>query len=346
MIVAYDARPLQPQTRHWGVGVVVDNVCSRMDSRFNLRGIAHRFAGASQEGLRTWPVIPKMNNFLFELSPLLLRSFDVYWGTNHFLPALVRRPSVLTIHDLLLLKYHNEQRWTGFFAHRLASSVRRADKIVTDSQTTADDLIQAFPEVKRKVEVGLLGFDPDMTRHNGEPVPEDRMPYVVMLGAHRPRKNLGLALSAIQACAEAGCPLRLLISGDVHPDFQSLVQANPRLVEKAGVLPKRQLYSLLRGASALLFPSVYEGFGLPILEAMSVGCPVLALDTKINREIGGGAAWYLPAEAQCWANALAQMVRSPAIAFEMRERGRENLKRFSWKRTAKIYEQAFEAVAE
>src|SRR5882762_9388810 len=344
MIVAYDARPLQPQTRHWGVGVVVDNLLARLEDRFQFSGIAHPFPGAEKEGIRTWPRIPYMNTLTFEGSVLFLKKFDIYWGTNDFLPALARCPSVVTVHDLLLLKYPSDQPLTRFFAQRLASSLKKARRVITDSLTTADDLIAAFPNVHRKVEVGLLGLnamgDASSGNSGTDHVNAD-LPYVMMLGAHRPRKNLPLAAAAVSQLREGGSKLKLLVTGDVDQSFDQLISDSREFVSCAGVLPRPSLFALLKGAVALMFPSLYEGFGFPMLEAMAAGCPVLALDTPINREIAGDAAWFLPAEPLSWSDALGQLCNTTSLREEMRGRGFGNVRRFSWDKTAAVYEDVF-----
>jgi glycosyltransferase involved in cell wall biosynthesis len=344
MIVAYDARPLQPQTRHWGVGVVVDNLLARLAQRFQFLGIAHRFPNADREGIKTWPRVPYMNNFAFEGSVLLSKSYDIYWGTNHFLPALARCPSVITVHDLLLLKYPSDQSRTWFLASRFVSSLKRVARIIADSQTTADDLIASFPDVRKKVVIGLLGFNAPRDICNVASCSDDVVqdsPYVVVLGAHRPRKNLALAIAAVSLLRERGCKLKLLVTGDVHPSFEKLVSGFGEFVSCVGVLPRPSLFALLRGAVGLMFPSFYEGFGFPMLEAMSVGCPVLALDTPINREIAGDAAWFLPPEAPSWSDALGNLYITPSMREEMRGRGFNNLCRFSWDSTSAVYADVF-----
>jgi len=182
------------------VGVVVDNLLTRLAGRFQFSGIAHRFPGAEQEGIKAWPRIPYMNTLTFEGSVLFLKKFDIYWGTNDFLPALAQCPCVVTVHDLLLLKYPTDQPLTRFLAQRFASSLKKARRVITDSRTTADDLIAAFPNAGKKVEVGLLGLNlADGVSSDdscADQVSPDS-PYVVMLGAHRPRKNLPLAVAAV-----------------------------------------------------------------------------------------------------------------------------------------------------
>jgi glycosyltransferase involved in cell wall biosynthesis len=344
MIIAYDARPLQPLTRHWGVGVVIDNLVTRLRGSFHFSGIAHRFPGAEREGIKTWPLVPRMNNIAFEASTLLLRDFDVYWGTNDFIPALTSHPSLLTVHDLLLLKYPGDQRHTRFLAWRFASSVRRAGRVIADSKSTADDLLAVFPSITKKLEVALLGFgvpiegggDASSSNYSNPDVP-----FVVMLGAHRPRKNLGLAVAAVALARERGSKLSLVVTGDVHRSFERLISESRKFVSCAGVLPKPDLFDLLKHASGLLFPSVYEGFGFPMLEAMAAGCPVLALDTPVNREVAGDAARLLPGDPDPWAAALEELISSRSAMQEMREKGRTNLQRFSWDDTARIYAEAF-----
>jgi glycosyltransferase involved in cell wall biosynthesis len=344
MIVAYDARPLQPQTRHWGVGVVVDNLLTRLADRFQFSGIAHPFPGAEKDGIKTWPKIPYMNTLTFEGSVLFLKKYDIYWGTNDFLPALTRCPSVVTVHDLLLLKYPCDQPLTRFLAQRLAASLKKARRIITDSRTTADDLIAAFPDASKKVEVGLLGLNASGDASNGDSCGDHvntDSPYVVMLGAHRPRKNLALAVAAVSQVRQGGSKLKLLVTGDVHPSFDELVSRSKEYVSCVGLLPRPSLVTLLEGATALMFPSLYEGFGFPMLEAMAAGCPVLALDTPINREIAGNAARFLPAEQRPWSDALAELQNTTSLREEMRGRGFSNLRRFSWDKTATVYAGVF-----
>jgi glycosyltransferase involved in cell wall biosynthesis len=324
--------------------VVVDNLLARLGDRFQFSGIAHRFPGAEQEGIKTWRRIPYMNTLTFEGSVLFLKKFDIYWGTNDFLPALAQCPSVVTVHDLLLLKYPSDQPMTRFFAQRLASSVKRARRVITDSRTTADDLIAAFPNVRKKVEVGLLGVNAIGDASGGDSGAgraSTDSPYVVMLGAHRPRKNLPLAVAAVSKLRDGGSKLRLVVTGDVDPSFIPLVSGAREFVSCAGVLPRPSLLALLKGAVALMFPSFYEGFGFPMLEAMAAGCPVLALDTPINREVAGDAAWFLPAEPCSWSDALAQLGNTNSLQEEMRGRGFGNLPRFSWEKTAAVYADAF-----
>ena len=341
--VAYDARPLKPQSRHWGPGVFVENMLARLGNDFQFLGLAQSFRDSRRWQVRSWPAIPKLNSILFEASPLLAKRPDVYWGTNDFIPHSWNGPSVLTVHDLLILNNMDGETFARFFGWRFRSSLRRASVVIADSRTTANDLLTRFPELRGKVEVALLGVAAGAPAANADAASEGLpdAPYVIMLGAHRPRKNLGLALSAAARLMDQGIKIQLLITGDIHPSFAGLLRRRPDNVRTVGVLPTEKVISLLRGATALFFPSRYEGFGLPLLEAMAAACPVLALDTPINREIGGGAAWLLPEDPAEWAKACKALMTSPSIRVEMREKGFENLTRFSWDQTAAVYHEAF-----
>jgi glycosyltransferase involved in cell wall biosynthesis len=345
--VAFDARVLQPETRHWGPGVFVDNIVERLSGQFQFCGLAHRFNPRGPVEIRSWPRIPKTGKAFFELSFLLAGSCDVYWGTNDFLPWALRKPSVLTVYDLLLLNgLDGPEPRQRLLAWSFSSSIRRAWRIIAVSKATADELIKEFPHAAAKVEVIHSGFDaPEMCSHRLVTVQTQSIrPYLLMLGAHRPRKNLGLAVAAVQAVRQRGLKMRLIVTGNIHPSFQEIRNRKHDFIEWAGVLPKGDVFCLLREATALLFPSIYEGFGLPLLEAMAAQCPVLALDTRINREIAGDAAWLLPDDADCWANAIAEVARNGSLRQELIEKGTANIRRFSWDKTAAAYARAFSEV--
>jgi glycosyltransferase involved in cell wall biosynthesis len=343
--VVYDARFLQPKTRHWGVGVFIERIVNNLASEFNFVGLAEN-VGPAAENIRTWPRGRLIKPLFFEFSPLLVSNYDAYWGTNHFLPALLRCPSVLTVHDMLLLNRIEPRRSGGFLSQRFTSSLKRATRIVTHSRAVAGEMTVEFPDLWMKTEVVPLGYD--VQSFGGEEVKLNvkfpSSPYAVVLGAHRPRKNLNLAIAAAGHLRDRGVDFCLIITGNVDPSFRKLLQASSRWVIEAGVLPKQTVLALLERAVCLFFPSRYEGFGLPLLEAMAAGCPVLALETPINREVGGEAAWLLPDDPCEWAAAVRRLMDSPTLVTEMKERGRNNLARFSWKKTADTYGKIFKEV--
>lgn len=337
--IAYDARSLEPAARNAGVGVVIRNIVTKLQPHYEFMGAAHRFVDAQDLGLRTWPKILKLNNVMFEFSHLLSADSDLYWATNSYIPAFLRKKVVATVHDLLLLKYPKDERNGRIMAKRFLSSLRRADFLVADSLTTADDLARELPELRSRITVGLLGYEaPSWQIDCSNPDAENL--YFVVLGAHRPRKNLKLALQSVKALRESGVLAKLVVTGSIDHCFSDELN-RVDFVEKVGMLPKEGVFRLLSGAVALLFPSYYEGFGFPMLEAMAASCPVLALDTPINKEVSGGSSELLSEDPTEWARAMANLIHSRHKRFEMIGRGHENLRRFSWDSTASVYSAAF-----
>ena len=339
--VVYDARAIKPETRHWGPGVVVNRILPELANSLSIRGLSHSFS--DQESLSmeldTWPSIPVLDKAIFEFSLLFTKEYDVYWGTNLFIPAVVRKPSVITVHDMLLFEQPEDQRAAKYFQNRFKSSVHRANVIVTDSKTSADSLIARFPEVSAKVEVGLLGYDGDepekkLVTQYREQYPK---PYVIMLGAHRPRKQLNFAIEVVQAARATGVDIDLLVTGNVHESFREIVEKNKEFVHCPGVLEKPEVMALLYNAEALLFPTTYEGFGFPVLESMAMGCPVIASDIPIIQEISGGHACLVGSNPLEWAKSLKKIFTEKNYREELIESGTENLKRFSWESVGTQY---------
>lgn len=345
--VAYDARFLNPKTRHWGVGAVIENVVKRLDGDLTFTGVAPKFRSDGTYRIKFWPHIPRGNRLMFEVSPLLAGDFDLYWGTAHLLPGLLRRPSVLTVYDMLFLNHIERRRFAYWFAQWFRSSLARATKVVSISRATADDLTAEIPELKKRIEVVHLGYDAPVKTTDENPRAADTpsSPYVMMLGCHAPRKNLGLALETVSKLRHDGIEAQLLITGDVHPSFKELLRCRPAGVKQLGIVSKQTILRLLNGALCLLFPSQYEGFGLPLLEAMAAGCPVLALDIPINREIAGNAACLLPNDAGEWAKACKRLLNTASAREDLVAKGFENLSRFSWEKTAAAYGQIFRETA-
>jgi glycosyltransferase involved in cell wall biosynthesis len=327
------------------VGVVLSNLVTRLNVEYDLIGLAPRFAGPVPEAIHFWSSpSSKLNFFLGEAAPWLLHDIDLFWGPNHGLPLAVRGPSVVTVHDVLLFRYPSDQPWTRLVAPKVASALRRTARIVAISRTTANDLIAIFPEVSRKVEVIHNGYSAADVSAPVKPLSRDDS-YAVVLGAHRPRKNLALAIAAVAKARRKNPRLRLIVTGQIHPSFQDVIEASRDFVQCVGVIPRNELARLLAGAVALLFPSRYEGFGLPLLEAMAAGCPVIALDTAINREIGGEALSLVTESVENWERELLRVQFDQQWRTEIRQRARLNLQRFSWDRAAHQYATLFAAVA-
>lgn len=342
--IHFDARPFKPETRLWGPAVVAGNLIRRLAGTFDFAGIGPNMPEAETYQVKhTWPAIRALDKLIFESSGLMGGRRDLYWGTNGFMPALgINCPSVLTVHDALLWEQPGDQRGAVFLQKRAEASMRRAHRILVDSKTSADGLLRLFPSLSAKMEVALLGHE--FSPHAKEQAPTDaarfERPFLLMLGAHRSRKNLGFLLKVLQGCREKGLPINLCITGGIDPAFEGLLQASPGAY-RLGYLAQGELIWLMKRALCLAFPSTYEGFGLPLLEAMTYGCPVLASDIPIHREIGGEATWALPLLTEAWIDAVAALYREPERRQELIAKGAVWSAGFTWERTAKLYGEAF-----
>jgi glycosyltransferase involved in cell wall biosynthesis len=272
--------------------------------------------------------------------PLRLRRLRA--ALAHFLhvaPPAWRGPFVLTVQDLSFERFPGLMgpRDRFFFRTFVPRSVRRADRVLTGSEWTKRDLIERYGIRPEHVVVTRYGVDsafrPDGPRRNGPP-------YVLFVGSLQRRKDPELALRALAAIDS---DLRLVFAGPdkgLEADLRGLARnlELDRRVEFAGHVPKDELASLYRGAASLVFPSRYEGFGLPILEAMASGTPVVAVRSSSIPEVAGEAAILVRADAQDVASGIERAV---AERERLAAAGLERAAGFSWaetaRRTADVY---------
>jgi glycosyltransferase involved in cell wall biosynthesis len=272
-----------------------------------------------------WPVLEQ-----------LAGSADLVHASGLLVPR-TRRPLVVTVHDVAALRYPELHPARHVFKQQvLLAALDRASVIVTVSHATADDLAHLGIEDERLV-VAPLGVTllpkPEL------PAPDENIGrgYLLAVGETSPRKRYSVLLRAL---ARLGGDVRLVIAGPPARDeirLQSLVAAlgvSPR-VTRLGLVSDAALAGLYSGALALCFPSVAEGFGLPVLEAMAAGLPVLASDIPATRELAGNAALYVSGdEEQAWADAIESVISDAPLRARLAEAGRQRAAEFTWQRTA------------
>jgi glycosyltransferase involved in cell wall biosynthesis len=214
-------------------------------------------------------------------------------------------------------------------------SVRRASRVITISHFSAAELTAALKVPRDRITVTYLAPRVSLARQRVHPAPAGRPaePYIIAFGSTTANKNIPRLLEAFHLAREQhGVSHQLVLIGHLPPGL--LVHADPA-VRVTGYVDEMCLAEWLRGADALVFPSTYEGFGLPVLEAMAAGVPVACSNRAALPEVAGQAALYFdPLAVDDMAATIARLARDPALQAELRQKGYENLKRFSWDQTA------------
>jgi glycosyltransferase involved in cell wall biosynthesis len=270
-----------------------------------------------------------------------------------FLPYSLRRGdrAVVTVHDLGWQVhpelYHRRLRlmYGGLFPW----VVRRADRFISVSRYTADDLVRRAGIPASKIDVVYHGLDPAFISSANllAPVPTDS-PYVLAVGGVSPRKNTRRLIAAFSRWKARGgfrSRYRLLITGtSLDTDFVQNGSGPPEGVSLLGYVDKDELPGLYAGAAVFLYPGIYEGFGLPIIESMASGTPVVTSRTGAAPEIAGGAAILVdPFDVESIAAGLEQAV-IPDEAHRLIELGRARARLFEWGAAANATIDAYRSV--
>lgn len=281
----------------------------------------------------------------------------VYHATEHLLPRLAT-PTVLTVHDLIFEQYpqHHTAANRLFLQVGMPLFVRQATAIIAVSQATRQDIIRHYNTDPAKVHVVYEGIDPDFRPAAPDAIARvtaayspDR-PYLLMVGTLEPRKNHATAMAALAQLRAAGFPHRLLIVGGHGWRFAPIAARVAQMgledrVTFTGYIPDADLPPLYSGAACLLLPSLYEGFGFPVLEAFACGAPVVCSNTSSLPEVAGDAALLVaPTDTEALVAAIRRVLEEPGLAAQMRAAGLRQAAAFRWdtcaRRTLEIYEVA------
>lgn len=267
--------------------------------------------------------------------PLALRRMraEVVHAPNCFLPLRRSCPGVVTVHDLAFEVWPSDfapvTRWKYRVLARAAA--RSAERVIVPSSFTAQDVGRRWGVDAEKVRV--IPEAPALAIGDEQP-PDGR--YVLAVGDLRAKKNLEALVFAMRALRDRGAEHRLVLAGvDSGSGARLRALAGPLELELTGYLSDARLDALIRGAEVLVHPSLYEGFGLVVLEAMARGVPVLAARATALPETGGDAAAYFePAVSGDLARVLEALLNDPEARAALATRGLEWAQRFSWERAA------------
>ena len=275
-------------------------------------------------------------------------SFDVYHATNYvFTHAVKRARRVVTIHDMTLMlfpEWHPRDR-VNSMTHEMTRSLEIADHILADSAATRDDIVKQLSVRPERISVVPLAAD-----RSFKPMPaaETRKvlsdwglvpdSYLLFMGTIEPRKNL---LRLLQAVELAGSRIGPLVvagadgwgSDEVAGHIQRLQRAGR--LSYLGYVPDNFRPALINGARSFVYPSLYEGFGLPVLEAMACGVPVLASNVSSLPEVVGDAGILVdPHDVDAIAREMARLWEDEPLRRELVARGLARARTFSWEKTA------------
>jgi glycosyltransferase involved in cell wall biosynthesis len=254
---------------------------------------------------------------------------DLFHGTDFTVPYSRSRPSVMTVHDL---SPWMDQETSARVRRRAPLLMRHAaTMIITPTAAIRSAVIEKFRLPKEKVVAVPLAAN----SHFRPVAPALPFPYFLYVGTLERRKNLGVV---IEACRAAGVPL--VVAGRARPGQNLENEPNLKVL---GAVRDEALPGLYSGALACLYPSLYEGFGLPVLEAMQCGAPVIASTDPAIREVAGDAALLIdPADTAAWSAAIQNAETNPGIRNDLRIKGLERAKAFSWERTARLTQEVYE----
>jgi glycosyltransferase involved in cell wall biosynthesis len=356
-----------------GVGTYVRNLFPALAARdpsLEVRLFHARFEPAPDPE-------PWMTAFPVEEVPASIRSLYPRWNLlgRPALPAPIRSAElvhatsasavpppghdqrlVVTVHDLAFERYPGmfPRTWRAMYRVGLRAAVRRADAILTPSRHTAEDVLS-----RTKVDPAKLHVVPLAAAAPAREVEvadalgrlKVRAPYLLFVGTIEPRKNLVRLVRAYRRVTATGLPHALVLAGPLGWQHEALMRElaleGPGEIVMTGALEPGDLDAVLRAADAFVYPSLYEGFGLPVLEAMTRGVPAIVSNTSSLPEVTGDAALGVnPRSIGEIAAAIETLCTDVDLAERLAAAGRLRAERFSWdetaRRTLEVYERALE----
>ena len=356
MRIGIDARKL----RDYGIGTYVRNLLRQLarqdDDDYVVFCHEPDMESVRALGPRFRPVREEAGNYTVREQfaiPLDVRreAVDLFHAPHYVLPPLTPSRSVVTIHDCIHLRfpqYLPSRLGYAYARAQMWSATHRAARVITVSEASKRDILRYFRVGESRIDVIYNAID---ERFWQEPDAEeiDRVrqryqldaPFVLYAGNIKPHKNLERLIEAFNILRQGAAfkDVQLLIIGDEISKYATLRRAVHRYklhkyVRFFGFVPDRTLAALYRLANVFVFPSLYEGFGLPPLEAMASGTPVITSNVSSLPEVVGDAAVMIdPYEPAAIAEALERVLTDDALRADLRVRGLARAREFSWERS-------------
>lgn len=294
------------------------------------RGVAG--AGGGETARWKWLALKALDKYVYATSRF--RRWDLYHEPDA-LPLRIAAPTVVTVHDLsvsLFPQWHPEHR-----VKKYETQLKRALDVTryffADSEATKRDMIKCWGVGPEKIQVVHLAPRPGFRKATIE----KSRSYLLFVGTIEPRKNIA---GLIRAYRSLPASLRedhpLFLAGGIgwgNEEIKSLLGSD---VHQLGYLSDDELVALMNGATAMVYPSFYEGFGLPPLEAMACGVPVISSHRgSLAEVVGEGALIVEPEDEAAMAKAMTDVLKSKELRESLVRKGNEQLKKFSWEKTAR-----------
>lgn len=275
---------------------------------------------------------------------------DMFLGFGQALPMIAARRSILFVYDLAFEHYPHFYPDAGKRLHgQTKRALEKATSVVAISEATKQDILTRYPKTKGSIRVIPLAaesiFSPVAAEEREKRlkalgIPE---PYFLFVGPLKKMKNIKGTLAAFaRARQEQEIPHRLVVTGndsalDAETALLLAQMTEAGSVIRAGFVSRSDLPALYCGATALVAPSFYEGFGLPVLEAFACGCPVITSRAGAVAEVAGDAALFVnPSDTAEIASAIVRVARDPALAQRLRQLGERRAQSFSWEKSAAL----------
>lgn len=282
----------------------------------------------------------------------LLEGVDVYYSPAFFLPAIIPGVrKIVTIHDMAVF-LHPEffpAKFAWYLQKAMSAAIRSADHIFTMTATVKDELLSLFNKIKAERVTAIYEsvashWTAAESRLESELPAATNTPYILHVGTLEPRKNLAFLISAFLKIKEK-ISVRLVLVGQrgwLSESLERRIEAHQNDILWLGYVSEAELRSLYRNAAVVVFPSRYEGFGLPILEAAAAGAPLLVSDIGVFREILGRGTYYFSLSSETeLVEKLTHLLTHEAARKLFIPDGQALLERFSWKNTCRRMVECF-----
>ncbi len=276
------------------------------------------------------------------------KNIDVYFSPAHYLPRFCPVPQVVTIHDLAYLYFPDDftkkdlwqlKNWTSF-------SIKKAKQIIAVSKTTKKDIVKNYQVEENKIRVIYNGYEKisqklkvKSQKYNSKV--KSKEPFILFVGTIQPRKNLEVLVDAFDKFTQTNKNFKLVIVGKKGWLYENIFEKVKTInLEKKVIftdyVTDEELIWFYKNAFCLVLPSFYEGFGIPVLEAMNFDCPVVASYSSSLPEIGGDASLYFdPKNPDDLLDKLNSLKQNQESRKELITKGRQRIKDFSWEKCGK-----------